>query len=387
MTIHDFIFSNERGKRIARHCIFWLCWFLYMACTQLRNQSPQEIGMKNFIIYQAGVSANRTLLQIVFCYPLIYYLVPFYLQKMKYKAFFALLALFLFAIYWITYYDFYYIWSDTASPVFFNVNNVKPLNLFQTKYFSIYSNIHFTGSLVSCAFILSVKYYKNWYKKQRENEMLMKENSQAELQLLKAQVHPHFLFNTLNNIYSLTLDDSQKAAITIKKLSGMVLYMENEGAQHYVLLTKEIKMLLDYIGLEKIRYGDRLVMVVDIKHNPEDKLMIAPLLMIPFVENCFKHGASKTIDTARIELLIETGKTWLTFKISNSLLAVAEKENGRIKIGLLNVRKRLQLLYPGRHTLDIQSSGNLFTVHMKVKLETQYPAAEQYMHASIFNKN
>lgn len=383
MTIHDFIFSNERQKRIARHCIFWLCWFLYMACTQLRNQSPQEIGMKNFIIYQVAVSANRTLLQIIFCYPFIYYLVPFYLQRMKHKEFFALLVLFLFSMYWATYYDFYYIWSDASSPLFFNINNVKPLNLFQTKYFSIYSNIHFTGSLVSCAIILSVKYYKNWYKKQRENEMLMKENSQAELQLLKAQVHPHFLFNTLNNIYSLTLDDSQKAAITIKKLSGMVLYMINEGAQHFVLVSKEIKMLLDYIGLEKIRYGDRLELIVEIKSYTENNLMIAPLLMIPFVENCFKHGASKTIDTARIELFIEIEKAWLTFKISNSVPTVYEKENERIKIGLLNVQKRLQLLYPGKHTLEIQASENLFTVHMKVRLEAQHSVAEQNMHTSI----
>jgi LytS/YehU family sensor histidine kinase len=316
-------------------------------------------------------------LQIFFCYPFVYYFVFFYLQKRKYKEFIALLVLFLLSVYWITYCDFYYIWSDTSSPIFFNVNNVKPLNLFQTEYFSIYSNIHFTGSLVSCAIILSIKYYKNWYKKQRENEMLMKENSRAELQLLKAQVHPHFLFNTLNNIYSLTLDDSQKAAITVKKLSGMVLYMINEGAQHFVAVSKEIRMLLDYIGLEKIRYGDRLEMIIEIKHNPEDSLVIAPLLMIPFVENCFKHGASKTIDTARIELFIETGRDWLEFKISNSVPAFHEKENERIKIVLLNVQKRLQLLYPHKHTLDIQSSEKNFTVYMKLKLENPQPDLEQ----------
>ena len=199
--------------------------------------------------------------------------------------------------------------------------------------------------------------------------MLINENAQAELQLLKAQIHPHFLFNTLNNIYALTLDDSPKAAATVKKLSGMVMYMINEGSESFVPVSKEIKMLLDYIGLEKIRYGDRLKMITDIRHNQNDDRLIAPLLMIPFVENCFKHGASKMIDTASIELFLETKNDWLEFKISNNLPTVREKENERIKIGLMNVQKRLKLIYPGKHILDIQSATNLFSVSMKIKLD------------------
>ena len=180
--------------------------------------------------------------------------------------------------------------------------------------------------------------------------MLLNENAQAELQLLKAQVHPHFLFNTLNNIYSLALDDSPKAATTVKKLSGMVLYMIKEGSECFVSLDKEIKMLLDYIGLKKIRYGDRLQMVVDIKHDQNDKRLVAPLLMIPFVENSFKHGASKTMDIARIEISITTGNEWLDFRISNNRPGTREAENERIKIGLKNVQKRLQLLYHDKLT-------------------------------------
>jgi LytS/YehU family sensor histidine kinase len=258
-------------------------------------------------------------------------------------------------------------------PLKYVPNVVKPLSPFLDEYYSVYSNVHFTGSLVSSGIILIVKYYKSWYTKQRENEMLINENAQAELQLLKAQVHPHFLFNTLNNIYSLTLDDAPKAATTVKKLSGMVLYMINEGAESYVSINKEIKMLLDYIGLEKIRYGERLEMVVDIRHDPDDNRLIAPLLMIPFVENCFKHGASKLIDIATIELFIETTQEWLEFKLSNNQPLVREAEEERIKIGLKNVQKRLQLLYPGKHQVDIQSSGELFTIYMKIQLEKQSP--------------
>ena len=153
--------------------------------------------------------------------------------------------------------------------------------------------------------------------------------------------------------------------------------MIKEGAEPFVSVGKEIKMLLDYMGLEKIRYGDRLEMTIDVKNGQSDSRLIAPLLMLPFVENSFKHGASKTMDKATIQLFIETGTEWLDFKITNSQLVLREKPDERKKIGLLNVQKRLQLLYPGKHHLDIQSTEDSFTVFMKVKLEKEKIAIEK----------
>jgi|SRR5579863_4403463 len=371
MTMHDFIFSGERRARWSRHFIFWLCWFLYLSCTQLRNQSPDEIGMNHFIVYQLCVSVNRVLLQILFCYPFIYLIMPVFLQKRKFKKFAFVTGVFIVVMYLITYYDYLYIWSDRNSPIFLDLPNVKPLSLFQTEYFAIYSNLHCTGTLVSLSLILAVKYYKSWFRKERENEILIYQNSEAELQLLKAQVHPHFLFNTLNNIYSLMLDDSPKAITVLNELSGMVLYMTNEGNRSTVPLSNEIKMLLDYIGLEKIRYGDRLDMTIDIHHNPESKLLIAPLLMIPFVENSFKHGASKSLEKASIHLYISSENEWLDFKLTNNIYPFQESDAGRIKIGLKNVRKRLQILYPEKHLIQFDSINEIFTVSMKIFLGKQ----------------
>ncbi len=375
MTAHELIFSNNRRTRIGRHLIFWICWYLYMACTQLRDQTPQVIGMKNFIIYQFAVSLNRVLLQMIFCYVTVYFVIPF-LQKKKYWQFTALLILTIIGEYWLTYFDFTYVWYNTyvwmakSLPYFYDSNTVRPLTPFLNRYYIIYSNMHFTGTMVSCGILLVVKYYKNWYQKQRENDRLVNENLQAELQLLKAQVHPHFLFNTLNNIYSLALDDSPKAAITVKKLSDMIKYMIHEGAAPLVPVHKEIKMLLDYIGLEKIRYGDRLKMTIDIRHNPGNDCLIAPLLMIPFIENCFKHGASKMVGKTHIDLFIDTGNEWLEFRVSNGH-PIGQKKEARKKIGLLNVQKRLELLYPGKHQLEIQSSENLYKVRLKVELKKE----------------
>lgn len=377
MTLHEFIFSEKRGTKIARHIIFWTCWYLYMAATQLRNQTPEVIGMKNFIIYQLAVSLNRVLLQIVFCYIIVYLVFPVFLHRKNYFQFAVLFILAFIFEYWLTFFDFTYVWyktylwMSTILPNFYDAKVVKPLSPFLNRYYIIYSNVHFTGSMVSCGIILSIKYYKNWYVRQRENATLMYENSQSELQLLKAQVHPHFLFNTLNNIFSLTLDDSPEAAIVVKKLSGMVKYMIHRGAASFVPVNEEIKMLLDYIGLEKIRYGDRLQMTIDIRQNPDDNRLIAPLLMIPFVENCFKHGISKMIEKAKINLMIESGKDWFLFKISNDMPVMEEKQTERRKIGVLNVQKRLELIYPGKHLLEIHSSEGVFTVMMKVILKSQ----------------
>ncbi len=369
MTIHELIFSKEKFVRLRRHILFWFIWFLYLSCTQLRNQSPDEVGMRSFVIYQLSVSANRILLQMLFCYPFIYILKPFYFEKNKYAVFSILLLLLLISLYWVTYIDYFYIWTNRRSPIFFDISGIRPLTVFQSKYFAVYSNIHCTGTFVAASIILAVKYYKNWFEKQNENETLIYQNSKAELQLLKAQVHPHFLFNTLNNIYALMLDDSPKAITVLNELSGMVLYMTDEATGSLVSLSKEIKMLLDYIGLEMIRYGDRLSMITEIKLDEKEELLIAPLLMIPFVENSFKHGASNAMDHARIHLQISTKHNQLEFKISNDMHPVVERENERIKIGLNNVKKRLRILYPEKHNLDFLEAGGIFTVTMTIMLD------------------
>ena len=216
--------------------------------------------------------------------------------------------------------------------------------------------------------MLALKYYKDWDKKQKEGEILVRENIQSELQLLKAQIHPHFLFNTLNNIYSFTLTGSPQAAGLVDKLSGMIDYITIEGERSLVTLEKEIQLINDYIGLEKVRYGDRLDMQVEINGNYEDRL-IAPLLMIPFVENCFKHGASVMRGQQWIRLSIHIKEDQLDFNLSNSKPPQTIDGNNKKGIGLTNVQKRLELLYPGKHFIKIESTSNTYMVRLQVSLQ------------------
>ena len=198
---------------------------------------------------------------------------------------------------------------------------------------------------------------------------MIAETSHAEMQLLKAQVHPHFLFNTLNNIYSFALQKSPQAGGLVLKLSDTLKYMINDCDVPFVSLEKELKLIDDYIGLEKVRYGDRLDMKVDIKGDYKNKLIV-PLLLIPFVENCFKHGSSKMLKQPWIKLKIVVNENDFLLDLRNNKPGEAFSTNGKNGIGLKNVQKRLQLLYPQQHQLTIQQTEDEFLVQLKIPLQT-----------------
>jgi two-component system LytT family sensor kinase len=220
-----------------------------------------------------------------------------------------------------------------------------------------------------CCLLFSLKMLKNWYLKQKENTLLLHENTLIELQLLKAQVHPHFLFNTLNNIYSFTLNRKPGAGDLLRKLSGMLHYMIHECQSSLVPLEKEIKLIEDYIGLEKVRYGQRLSLQVVMQGDFKDK-MIAPLLIIPFIENSFKHGTSNMLQDPWLKLELNVHDKNLFFELSNSKPPGDSKitEGG---IGLNNVRKRLGLIYPDEHELRIESSEDSYKINMQIPVHSK----------------
>lgn len=210
---------------------------------------------------------------------------------------------------------------------------------------------------------LTARLFSLWH--ERKNAIL-----QAELSSLKGQLHPHFLFNSLNNIYALALNNAPQTPGIILGLSSILRYVIYECAADRVSLERDIEMMNDYMRLEQLRYEDRLDLNVRIGGDPPGHWQIAPLLMLPLVENAFKHGVGESIEDAWInmELLVRNGA--LHLKISNSKprqapLRAAEQGGS---IGLSNVRNRLQLLYPGAHTLAWYDEPDCFIVEMTVKL-------------------
>jgi two-component system, LytTR family, sensor kinase len=375
MNLHDFIFSDNRRYRIFRHLCFWLGWFVFSGIVQISNFKTVNgddplTNIGDLILFQLNRSFNRWPGLFLFCYFVVYFLVPKFIQKRKFVQFGLWFFLSVFLLYALTY-GFLYFFLEVARNNPFIRHWPAWLYLFN----SFYSNINFTGTVPTCCLMLAIKFYKNWYLKQRRSEQLSRENIQAELQLLKAQIHPHFLFNTLNNIYSFVLNKDNRAAGLVDKLAGMIDYMRTEGENSLVELEKEIRLIEDYVGLEKVRYGDRLDLKVDINGEDQNKL-IAPLLMIPFVENSFKHGTSQMLRRPWVKLEITCVGNQLFFNLSNSKPSVTVPNKSTKGIGLNNVKKRLQLLYPEKHQLDIYSTDDSFSVSMQVLLEDKLPVAE-----------
>jgi LytS/YehU family sensor histidine kinase len=203
---------------------------------------------------------------------------------------------------------------------------------------------------------------------QQHSLNLEKEKLEAELKFLKSQIHPHFLFNTLNNLYALTLKKSDKAPEMVIQLSNLLEYTLYSGKETEVGLNEELKQIRGYIDLEKLRFGDRLKITTDIEGNV-DRLMIAPLLLLPFVENSFKHGASTDLKTPFIDINVIVKDNLLRFSIRNSKGNESEKSEGyKEGIGLKNVKRRLELLYPRKHSLEIVEEHDTFSVGLTVEL-------------------
>jgi LytS/YehU family sensor histidine kinase len=209
--------------------------------------------------------------------------------------------------------------------------------------------------------LLSLKFLKQYYESLRDTQKLENEKIQAELKLLKAQIHPHFLFNTLNNLYALTLKKDDRAPTVVLKLSHLLNYILYECNVKYALLKKEIEMLENYIELEKIRYGERIHIQFDIDGSLQG-VYIAPLLLLPFLENSFKHGASGILEKPWINIIIKVDQDEILFQIENSKEKDIKQHSYQEGIGLNNVKRRLELLHKGDYELTIENKDDRFFV-------------------------
>ena len=303
--------------------------------------------------------------QLMMVYLLLYRLLPRLILSGRYKL----------ALLWVINLT---VWSAAVSAVSYDalINTVRIHFFiyrnfqFQPEGFSDLFPFAFSSSLravlIVGGFAAAIKLMKHWYEKEYLNQVLQKEKLDAKLQSLKAQVHPHFLFNTLNNIYSMTEKVHSPASETVMKLSGLLRYMLYECNRPLVSLDQEMKLISDYIALEKIRY-DHLDLSIQLPEETNG-YQIAPLLLLPLIENCFRHGASKVLEQPWIRIDATMKSETLLVKLING--QPAEREEGKFVegIGLRNVRQRLNLIYPGRHEFNIVSEEETFVVNCKIEL-------------------
>ena len=225
-----------------------------------------------------------------------------------------------------------------------------------------------TTNLFIVVFLGMLRFAVDWFefearKKTVENEKLM-----AELNFLKAQINPHFLFNTLNNLYYLAYTQSANTTEVIAKLSQMMRYMIYDSNHQQVPLSKEIEYMESYISLERLRLNDQIPIKFDIQGNPQE-VLIAPLIFITFLENAFKHGVSNNYPGAWINILIQIKGKECIYQVENSKIPTSKPEAGeKSGIGLQNVKRRLELSYPDKHKLIIEEKTDRYFVQLNITL-------------------
>jgi LytS/YehU family sensor histidine kinase len=242
------------------------------------------------------------------------------------------------------------------------INSVFGRDIFGTNPFDMENA---TGAIVIMLISLPIVLALQWGKQNNQILSLEKEKSQSELDLLKQQLNPHFFFNTLNNLYSLSLQKSEKTSESILQLSELMRYTIYKGQEKSVAISLELKYLEDYIELQQIRLKNPLNLKFE-KNISNANIEIAPLLLIVFIENAFKHGIETAENAAFLNISLTSDEKELYFSCENSF--DADEISKTPGIGIINLEKRLDLLYPNKHTLKLSSENHIFKAELKLEL-------------------
>jgi two-component system LytT family sensor kinase len=336
----------KRNWQIFWHIIFWVSIITYFM-TVARNNS-KITNEELIVIFGLYGFINIGLFYVNFLY-----LIPKFLDKKKYK-FYTVALIIAIVVFGLGKYGIALIYKSFLL-VHDNAKHVS------------FGSYFISAALTSIFFLFlstALKFGVDWFLNERVQRDLENQRLSAELAFLKSQINPHFLFNSLNSIYSLAYQKSDTTPEAILKLSEIMRYMLYESNDNKVDLEKELQYLQNYIDLQKIRFGNKAF--VDFKITGEvGNQQIVPLLLIAFIENAFKHGVAND-PSVPICLRINLDGTHLHFYMENKKHALNKDNEGGI--GLNNVKRRLELLYPGKYTLTIQDEPNTYTCELSLIL-------------------
>ncbi len=341
--------------RIGIHILFWSVFVLLNAIlTCFLRKMPLDEGLPRAIMAELFVVPIKAGLT----YLVFYYIIPQYLDDRRKIRALVLVGIGVFAAAILLY-------RMMLAYVYFPV--FRPERVIKLFYGP---GIYLTAFDLSIALAaaLSIKLVRMNYRSREFERQLQQEKMQSELNFLRAQTNPHFLFNTLNNLYGLARKKSDQTPAAIMMLSKILRFMLYDCREPRIPIAAEAKVIQDYIELEKLRYTDRL----QVRYSEQlsrESTPIAPLLLLPFVENSFKHGAHGQTGAVEIniDLLLDNSGT-LEFNIENTANPVKPSVPGDNGIGLQNVRRQLDLIYPDQYELDTRAETGWYQVRLKIRL-------------------
>ncbi len=344
--------NSKLLKVIGRHILFWLILMLTFAIS--------EFGYRDTFGHAMIFELLFLPVRMVAVYVNYYVLMSRYLYKNQIFKYILYLIIVIGLMATLQRYIFIY-WGY---PVFFPDwwrPGLKPLLIDK-----IFQNAVIIATPV--AFSIGIKVFSDWYTEKNKIKQLEKEKIATELKYLKSQINPHFLFNTLNNIYGLSIEKSDKVPGLILQLSDLLSYSLYESNQALLTLDQELKLIRDYVAIEKERYGDRVDVEWQINEEKIQDLKVAPLLLFPLVENAFKHGVKEETKYAKIDIKLKRKGEAIFFQIKNSLPIDLPENKKNEGIGLSNLNRRLKLLYPDAHKLETKKEKEVFNAELWIDL-------------------
>jgi len=340
---------NHPVLRILQHLFFWVLSFFLFLNLFKTGARPEKVDYIYTALFQASIL------------PAVYInlelLLPKFGNRKRSFLYISFLALDILFFAWINY-KFFAQWSAKLFPDYFFIS-----------YFTFKEIIFFFIIYIVITSLLKLS--KSWFLvSELQKELLEKEKQKTEVELkaLKAQINPHFFFNTLNSIYSMALDKDERLPNTVLQLSDLMRYFLYESKDNFIPLEKELAVVNNYIALQKIRSDGQLN--IEVKNSGLVNVQqIAPLLLITFLENAFKHGAKGNTERSFIRINTEIEKDQLSFSVENNKGIVDELKTGdQGGLGLENIKRQLELLYPGKHRLTIKNMKDNFAVQLQLDL-------------------
>lgn len=352
-----------KQRRILLHIAFWLAYTLYDGYLSAPMAGTSFAGLSFWERLQLGYTVEACLL--VFKIPAVYFVLYVLLPRyFKNKQLWQLVVGLLVVTAVVTVIN-QTVWYKIIYPYIYKVSAPDPaINLAHAVFRWLWSSFDILMLLGVTTALKFFRYRLHFAEKEKQ---LVEEKLQSELNFLRSQTNPHFLFNTLNNLYHLARKRSDTTPDAILKLSDMLRFMLYECATPSIRISQEIKVIRDYLELERLRYGDRLQADFQVDVDDESRA-ISPLLLLPFVENAFKHGASESRGETWVRIFLKVINGKLDFQVENAKSAAeTEIKDG---LGLKNVKRQLEMLYPN-HSLNIDNQGNKFSIHLHFTLNDQ----------------
>lgn len=349
--VNHLVFSNARGYRLTRHAFFWLSYLVVFQVMDLADHGFRAVG--EALCY---IPFNM-----LFVYFVLYRLVPRLLMKSAYWPFFFWYCALVLVCLTIN-----YLWSYFVVHRERLVAGHLPARDLPHALLGIFDVAVFTIVNVMSALGVGIMLFKFWRREVWQKLQVRQEKTKAELELLRAKLHPHFLFNTLNNLYTLVIERSEKAPQMLMRLSAILSYVLYECQSPEVPLEREISICKDYIELERERFGERLDVSLDFS-GPVAGRMIAPMLFQPFIESAFLQGMADREEKVWMSIEMSVLHNQLFFRVINSADADEDLIHvGSAAAGVENAIRRLDLLYPDRYKLSREAAEGVYIVSLTI---------------------